>query len=63
MYVCVCNAIRECELREMARAHPGDAEAVYEALGKTPNCRQCLDEAHDIIVEERRNSLSLVEAA
>lgn len=63
MYVCVCNAIRECEFRAKAREHPGDAEAIYKALGKTPNCRQCLDEAHEIMVEERRNSLAIVAAA
>lgn len=63
MYVCVCNAIRECELREAARCHPGDVEAIYEAIGKTPNCRQCFDEAHDIVIEERRKSLAIVAAA
>jgi bacterioferritin-associated ferredoxin len=63
MYVCICNAIRECELREAAHATPGDVEAIYEAIGKRPNCRQCLDEAHDIVVEERRKSLAIVAAA
>jgi len=53
MYVCVCNAIRECDFRRAARRVPGDAEAVYAALGKTPQCRQCLDEANEMIVEER----------
>jgi bacterioferritin-associated ferredoxin len=63
MYVCICNAIRECELREAAHATPGDVEAIYEAIGKRPNCRQCLDEAHDIVVEERRKSLAIVASA
>lgn len=53
MYVCVCNAIRECELRTAARACPGDADAVYACLGKTPQCAQCLDEAAEILIEER----------
>ena len=53
MYVCICNAIRECELRKVARRTAGDAESVYAALGKRPNCRQCLDEAEDILFEER----------
>jgi bacterioferritin-associated ferredoxin len=53
MYICVCNAIRECELREAARAHPGDADAVYEQLGKRPQCGSCLDEAATILIEER----------
>ncbi|MBS0482361.1 MAG: (2Fe-2S)-binding protein [Proteobacteria bacterium] len=53
MYVCICNAIRECELRAAARQHPGDADAVYAALGKTPQCGQCLDDAAHILIEER----------
>ena len=63
MYVCICNAIRDSELREAAREHGGDVETVYEALGKRPNCRQCLDDAHEIMVEERRKSLAVVAAA
>lgn len=63
MYICVCNAIRECELRTAARACPGDADAVYACLGKTPQCAQCLDEAAEILIEERfaaqANSLQL----
>lgn len=55
MYVCVCNAIRETELREAARACPADAdaEAVYASLGKTPQCRQCLEDAEDILLATR----------
>jgi bacterioferritin-associated ferredoxin len=61
MYVCVCNAIRESEFRRMAHRCPGDAEAVYSALGKRPNCGQCLDEAEGILFEERE--LSRIPAA
>ena len=53
MYVCICNAIRENDLRRAARRCGGDAEAVYAAIGKRPNCRQCLDEAEEVIFEER----------
>jgi bacterioferritin-associated ferredoxin len=53
MYVCICNAIRECDFRRMARCVPGDAEAVYAALGKTPKCRQCLADANDLLTDER----------
>lgn len=53
MYICICNAIRDTELRQAARQHPGDADAVYACLGKTPQCGQCLDEAAEILIEER----------
>ena len=52
MYVCICNAIRESDLRACARRCSGGAEAIYAALGRTPQCRQCLDEAEEIIAEE-----------
>jgi bacterioferritin-associated ferredoxin len=53
MYVCICNAIRECELRQAARTCAGDAQALYTRLGRPPQCGQCVDEAEDIIEEER----------
>jgi bacterioferritin-associated ferredoxin len=54
MYVCVCNAIRECEFRRAARQVEGDAEAVYASLGKTPQCGQCLEDADMLLAEERQ---------
>ena len=53
MYVCICNAIRETDLRQMARKTSGDAVAAYAALGKRPNCGTCLKEADAILFEER----------
>ena len=57
MYVCVCNAIRETELRHAARRCDGDVEAVYAALDCSPQCGQCLDEAEEIIADERQSRL------
>ena len=53
MYVCICNAIRESDLRTAARRCPGDAEACYASLGKQPACGSCLNEADAILLEER----------
>ena len=53
MYVCVCNAVRECEFRRAARRTDGDVEDVYASLGKAPKCGSCLDEAEVILHEER----------
>ncbi len=63
MYICVCNAIRECELRRAARKCGGDAEGVYAALGKRPQCGHCLEDAEDILIEERDLQLQPVLAA
>ncbi len=53
MYVCVCNAIRECEFRRAASQMAGDAVAIYAALGCEPQCGTCLDEADETAAEER----------
>jgi bacterioferritin-associated ferredoxin len=55
MFVCVCNAIRERELRTAARCHLGDPDAVYEKMGKPAQCGQCYEEAADILAEERES--------
>lgn len=53
MYVCICNAIRESELRCAARTSRCDVEALYARMGKRPQCAQCLEDAEDIVAEER----------
>ena len=53
MYLCVCNAIKECEFRRAARESNGSTEAVYGMLGKMPQCGCCLEEAEEILLEER----------
>lgn len=62
MYICICNAIRENDLRRVARRVSGDAEACYAALGKRPNCGSCLDDAEDVLLEEREFALEPVHA-
>ena len=59
MYVCVCNAIRESELREAAHTLDGDAEAIYAQLGKVPQCCQCLEEADELVAEVRHGACRL----
>lgn len=64
MYTCICNAIKECELRKAARQHRvGGAETVYAKLGKRPNCGHCLEEADAVIREEREALLEPAAAA
>ena len=53
MLVCICNAITEQELRSIAREGVTCPESAYRALGKTPQCRICLDHAEDVMLEER----------
>jgi bacterioferritin-associated ferredoxin len=55
VYLCICNAIKTAEFRACARACPGDAEAVYQRLGKKPQCGQCLDDAAELLEEVRQD--------
>ena len=65
MIVCVCNAIREDELRAVARDGAATPRAAYRALGCEPQCGCCLGCAQEVIDEERakparRNRSSVV---
>jgi bacterioferritin-associated ferredoxin len=53
MYVCVCNAIRDSELRHAARHADGDVDAVYATIGCEVQCGMCVEEASEMIAEER----------
>ena len=63
MYLCICNAIRETDFRRAARDGSGDAEGIYRAMGRTPDCGSCLCEAEDILQEERARLKSAILAA
>jgi len=58
MFICICNAIREKDIRATARCHAGTAEDVYGRLGFKPQCRQCLEDAEDVIADERACSFA-----
>ncbi|KQO53006.1 (2Fe-2S)-binding protein [Sphingomonas sp. Leaf257] len=53
MFVCVCNAIRESQVRDAARAGSMTPCQMYQALGRQPKCGQCAVLARAIIEEER----------
>jgi len=56
MVVCICNVIREQDIREAARKGISDVETVYASFGCEPNCCQCLPFAEEIIQEECRQA-------
>lgn len=58
MFICICNAIREKDIRATARRHAGNAEEIYGRMGFKPQCRQCLDDAEDVIADERACALA-----
>ncbi len=52
MYVCVCNAYRDAEIREAARSGLRCVHKAYAALGSGPRCGRCLPVAQDLIDRE-----------
>ena len=59
MIVCVCNAIREDELRAVARQGAPCARTAYKALGHVPQCGTCLPCAKEVVEDERGRMLSV----
>jgi bacterioferritin-associated ferredoxin len=53
MIVCVCNAIREREVRQAARQGAICPTSAYRAVGRKPRCGQCFSFAREIIAAEQ----------
>ena len=53
MIVCVCNAIREKDVREAARDGAGSPCDAYARFGRRAKCGQCTSFARSIIEAER----------
>ncbi|HEX8644686.1 MAG TPA: (2Fe-2S)-binding protein [Allosphingosinicella sp.] len=53
MIVCICNAIRETELRKAAREGASCPSSAYAQVGCRPRCGQCFSFARQVIASER----------
>lgn len=53
MIVCVCNALKESQVRQAARDGAGCPSSAYAACGRKPRCGQCFSFAREIIASER----------
>ena len=53
MVVCICNAIRERDVRQAVRSGAQCPRSAYESLSRRPRCGQCLTFAREIIAEEQ----------
>ncbi len=53
MIVCICNAIRENEVRKAARDGASCPTSAYRSCGKKPRCGQCFSFAREVIAAER----------
>ena len=56
MIICVCNTLKDKDLRKACKMGSGckDAEEVMSGLGCKPQCGSCLCYIEDIMMEENR---------
>lgn len=54
MIVCVCNALRETQVRDAARVTRSDCPiTAYAQLGCKPKCGRCLPFAREVVARAR----------
>lgn len=52
MYACICERVRECDVRLAIRCGARTEESVGEACGAGTGCGSCLDRIDELIQEE-----------
>ena len=60
MYVCLCNAITESQIRDAADNGVDDLWGLQAELGVATNCGSCKEFASAILTEKRRARKSAV---
>jgi bacterioferritin-associated ferredoxin len=53
MFVCVCNAVTDREIRQCAELGASSLEEIRSCLGVATCCGKCEGLAHQILVETR----------
>jgi len=56
MYVCICNAITEKQIRQAAKAGARDLWALQRSLGVASGCGTCKEMASNILRETTAES-------
>ncbi|MDN5873192.1 MAG: (2Fe-2S)-binding protein [Sinobacteraceae bacterium] len=56
MYVCVCRAINEQQLRQLVREGAGSVRAVNQCCGLGGRCGRCVPYARAVIADECAHS-------
>jgi len=55
MYVCICNAITDKQIRQAAEAGVRDLWSLQKELGVASNCGACKEMASDILRETNQS--------
>jgi len=62
MYVCICNAVTDKQIREAADAGVRDLWQLQAELGVASNCGSCKEHASEILREKRQETGQAVPA-
>jgi bacterioferritin-associated ferredoxin len=54
MYVCICNAITDKQIRQAAESGVRDLRELQAELGVATNCGSCKETASQILFENRK---------
>ncbi len=58
MYICICNAVTDKDIRKAAKAGVNSLSALQEEMGVAVNCGSCADDAAAILRECRSSAES-----
>ncbi len=58
MYICICNAVTDKDIRKAAKAGLTSLSALQEEMGVAINCGSCADDAAAILRESRSSAES-----
>ena len=56
MYVCICNAITDKQIRKAAKSGIRDVWELQRELGVAAGCGSCVEAASDILRESRQQT-------
>jgi bacterioferritin-associated ferredoxin len=63
MYVCVCNAIRESDIRRCVTDKGARTPMeVFRAMGASPQCRMCIPDIRQLVQDVLRETSALEQA-
>jgi bacterioferritin-associated ferredoxin len=54
MFVCICNAVTDNDIRNAVKAGANDLATLQDELGVAVNCGSCADDAAQLIREHRK---------
>ncbi len=63
MYACICERVRECDVRMAIRCGARTEESVGTACGAGTGCGSCLDRIYELIEEESTSDVDMAVAA